>query len=39
MTTLLDVETWAVVGSAVFVAAAVIAIRLGWRRGKRLGDR
>lgn len=34
----LNVETWALAGTGVLVAAAVAAIRLGWRRGKRMGD-
>jgi hypothetical protein len=39
MTELLDVEMWLVIGAAAFVALAALSIRLGWRRGKEMGDR
>lgn len=38
MTSLLSVETWLLGVTAVVVVMATTAIRLGWRRGKRIGD-
>jgi hypothetical protein len=39
MTELLKVEVWAIAFTAAFVAVAVVLIRVGWRRGKKLEDR
>lgn len=39
MKSLLNVETYLLGATAAVVAAATAAIRLGWRRGKRIGDR
>jgi hypothetical protein len=39
MRSLLNVETCLLGTTAAVVAAAAAAIRLGWRRGKRIGDR
>jgi len=38
VTSILDVETWICVVSGVVIAAGSLAIRLCWRRGKRLED-
>ena len=38
MTSILDVETWICVMSGAVIAVACLAIRLCWRRGKRLED-
>jgi hypothetical protein len=39
MTALLSIEEWAVIAAAVGVGAAAALIRIGWRRGKGMGDR
>lgn len=39
MSSLLNVETWSLGTTGAIVIAAILVIRLGWRRGKRIGDR
>jgi hypothetical protein len=39
MIAFLNIETWALAGTGVIVLAAVLTVRLGWRRGKNMGDR
>jgi hypothetical protein len=36
---LLTIELWCVIGTGAVVAVAALAIRVGWRRGKRMEDR
>jgi len=38
MDAFLNLETWALAGTGVFVVIMVVAIRMGWRRGKSMGD-
>jgi hypothetical protein len=39
VTELLTIELWCVIGTGAAVAIAALAIRIGWRRGKRMEDR
>jgi hypothetical protein len=38
MSGLLETETWLLGVTAAMTLAAVVAIRIAWRRGKRIGD-
>lgn len=39
MNSVLNIETWLVIATGVLVTLVTLAIRLGWRRGKGLGDK